>query len=88
MTLGLPGRNGKFRSITEEWLTKNNIVYQDLYMRLEGDFRKDVIIKSEIYENNIKNKVNVLFVLDDRNQVVDFWRSQGLTCLQVAEGEF
>ena len=30
----------------------------------------------------------VRFVLDDRNSVVAMWRSLGLTCLQVAEGDF
>jgi len=50
--------------------------------------RKDVIIKQEIYEEHIKDKYDVLFVMDDRNQVVEFWRSIGLTCFQVAEGNF
>ena len=31
---------------------------------------------------------NVKFVLDDRNRVVEMWRSLGLTCLQVADGDF
>lgn len=59
-----------------------------LYMRQTDDFRKDAVIKEEIYESKIKNKYNVLLVLDDRNQVVDFWRSKGLTCFQVAPGNF
>jgi len=59
-----------------------------LFMRKEGDFRKDSVIKQEIYDENIKGKYNVLMVLDDRNQVVDFWRSIGLTCFQVAPGNF
>ncbi|MDJ0647343.1 MAG: hypothetical protein QNJ60_01435 [Xenococcaceae cyanobacterium MO_188.B19] len=29
-----------------------------------------------------------LFILDDRQQVVDMWRSLGLTVFQVAEGDF
>jgi len=33
-------------------------------------------------------KYHVEFVLDDRNQVVNFWRYLGLTCFQVAEGDF
>ena len=33
-------------------------------------------------------KYNVHFVLDDRQQVVDMWRSLGLTVFQVAEGDF
>lgn len=82
------GRNGKFVEVTRQWLEDHNIPYDHLYMRKEDDMRKDVIIKQEIYENHIKGKYNIKFVLDDRNQVVDFWRSQGLTCLQVADGEF
>jgi hypothetical protein len=57
-------------------------------MRKTDDFRKDSIIKEEIYQENIEGKYNVLCVLDDRNQVVDFWRAKGLTCFQVAPGDF
>ena len=60
----------------------------ELHMRKTDDFRKDAIIKEEIYREHIEGKVNVLCVLDDRNQVVDFWRSLGLTCFQVAPGDF
>ena len=59
-----------------------------LHMRKTDDNRKDCIVKKEIYENFIKDKYNVLFVMDDRNQVVNMWREQGLTCFQVAEGNF
>ena len=31
---------------------------------------------------------NVAMVFDDRNQVVDMWRQNGLTCFQVADGDF
>lgn len=59
-----------------------------LFMRKTDDFRKDSIIKEEIYQNQIENKYNVLLVLDDRDQVVTYWRSIGLTCFQVAPGNF
>ena len=88
ITLITSGRNSKFREETEVWLKENGIKYGEMFMRAEDDSRKDSIVKQEIYEANIKGKYNVLFVLDDRNQVVDFWRSQGLTCLQVADGNF
>lgn len=41
-----------------------------------------------MFEEHIRNKFCVEYVLDDRNQVVDMWRNMGLTCLQVAEGGF
>ena len=83
------GRNNKYYQETVNWLTTKGIPFDALFMpRNPDDKRKDFVIKKEVYENHIKGKVNVLFVLDDRNQVVDLWRSLGLTCLQVAEGDF
>ena len=57
-------------------------------MRAAGDDRKDEIIKREIYNREIKPAFDVLCVLDDRDQVVRMWRAMGLTCLQVAPGDF
>jgi hypothetical protein len=57
-------------------------------MRETGDRRKDSIIKKEIFDRHIRDVYNIEFVLDDRNQVVELWRSLGLTCLQVADGDF
>ncbi len=82
------GRMDKFKDQTKEWLKMNAVPYDYLYMRKTDDVRKDVIVKREIYEQEIKGKYNVLFVLDDRNQVVEMWRQEGLTCLQVADGNF
>jgi len=59
-----------------------------LLMRHKDDKRKDSIVKKELYENHIKGNYNVLCVLDDRNQVVDMWRKEGLLCLQVYYGDF
>ena len=60
-----------------------------LFMRETEDFRKDSIIKHEIYQTCIKDRYEILFVLDDRTQVVRMWRDAlGLTCFQVAEGNF
>ena len=82
------GRDGSCRHETEDWLHKYHIHYDYLYMRTAGDMRKDSIIKRELFDANVKGVYNVLFVLDDRNQVVEMWRDLGLTCLQVAEGDF
>ena len=86
----LSGREDKYRKPTENWLKKHNITHYDaLYMRKTGDKRKDTIIKKELYKKYIDNFYDILFVLDDRDQVVDMWRKDlGLTCLQVAYGNF
>lgn len=86
------GREEKYRDKTEQWLEKHlsPTVFKNvrLYMRPTGDFRKDDLVKEELYLKNIHGKYNVGFVMDDRNRVVDMWRRNGLTCLQVAEGDF
>lgn len=87
-TIFVSGREDKYKDPTLKFFKKNNIQYKGLYMRKTGDNRKDSIIKEEIYNEYIKDNYNVLFVLDDRNQVVELWRRLGLTCFQVAEGNF
>jgi len=57
-------------------------------MREAQDTRKDSIVKQELYQKYVQDKYNVSFILDDRQQVVDMWRSFGLTVFQVAEGDF
>lgn len=83
------GREDKYRPETERFIQMHckGLPYL-LFMRKTDDFRKDAIIKEEIYQNEIEGKFNVLMVLDDRNQVVEFWRSKGLPCFQVAPGDF
>lgn len=82
------GREDKYREKTKTWLAQTGLSYSALLMRKTGDMRNDAIVKEEIYEAEIKDKYNVLFVLDDRDRVVDMWRSKGLTCLQVDYGSF
>lgn len=82
------GRDAICRRETVDWLKENRIPFHHLFMRPERDSRKDVEIKQEIYDNEIKGKFSVTLVLDDRNQVVKMWRDNGLKCLQVAEGDF
>ncbi len=86
----LSGRDGSALEATIKWLEKYSLSTSKdyLYLRKAGDNRKDTIIKKELYEKYIKGKFSVLFVLDDRDQMVKMWREEGLTCFQVAEGNF
>ncbi len=84
----LSGREDKYRAQTERFLRDNHCPPGPLHMRTSGDFRKDCIVKSELFDNNVRGRYRVRFVLDDRNQVVEMWRKMGLVCLQVADGSF
>lgn len=82
------GRDGSCEKQTRDWLKDNAIFFDELYIRPEGNTEKDSIIKERLYKEKIEGRYNVLFVLDDRTQVVKMWRNLGLTCLQVADGDF
>ncbi len=82
------GRTEDCRGETEKWLWVNGIVYDHLFMRASLDYRKDFEVKKEIFENKIRDVFQVLFVVDDRQQVVDMWRKLGLVCLQCDYGDF
>ena len=85
----LSGREDKFREPTVRFLDKHQIDYDLLLMRTSNDFRKDNIIKRELFEGEIQGKYFVEFLLDDRNQVVDMWRKDlHLPCFQVNYGDF
>lgn len=87
----LSGREDKYREATQRWLMTNLTAVawgEMLFMRETGDKRKDWIVKGELFDTHIRGKYYIDFVLDDRNQVVNFWRHIGLTCFQVAEGNF
>lgn len=89
----LSGRDSICRQKTYDWLLSNMLEYVDfhheidvdmfnLYMRKEGDMRKDSIVKEELFNEHIKDKYNVKLVLDDRQKVVIFWHLLGLKVLQ------
>ncbi len=84
----MSGRDGSCRKETMEWLDEHGVGFDMLLMRPAGDMRKDSLVKYELFDKHIRNDYDVQYVLDDRNQVVDMWRALGLTCLQVAEGDF
>ena len=85
----LSGREDRCRDDTVNWLNqKLGYGQPKLFMRTTGDHRPDYVIKGELFDAYIRDNYNVQFVLDDRDQVVNMWRGMGLTCLQVAEGNF
>ncbi len=84
----MSGRDGSCQNETVEWLDRHGVGFDMILMRPAGDMRKDSIVKLELFNEHIRDFYDVQYVLDDRNQVVDMWRTLGLTCLQVAPGDF
>ena len=83
----MTGRDESCRPQTRAWLAEHGIEYEELFMRGLDDMRGDDTMKEEFY-NSIKDKYKVMFVLEDRNKVVEMWRRIGIQCFQVQLGDF
>lgn len=69
------------KSKTLAWLRYHGIKYTDLIMLRKGnDNTEDKKLKKAWLK--LFGKENILFVVDDRQKVVDMWREEGLVCLQ------
>lgn len=84
----MSGRDESCRDLTAKSLDAAAVWVDEMFMRPEKDMRPDNIVKAELFDKYVRDNFDVKFVLDDRNQVVDMWRAMGLTCLQVAPGDF
>lgn len=83
------GRSERFRMITEQWLAWNEIPFKRLLMRAADDQRADHHVKQDIHNQITSTEGKTIeFVVDDRQQVVDMWRRNGVTCLQCDIGDF
>ena len=82
------GRPSNYHGRTKNWLFKHAVPCWDLYMREEGDHRPDFVVKHEKLQLIRTVHGEPLFAVDDRQQVVDMWRNEGITCFQCARGDF
>jgi FMN phosphatase YigB (HAD superfamily) len=87
-TILCSGRGEENREVTEQWLSDNRIPYEDLYMRKAKDYRQDYTVKVELLARIRKEHGEPFMWFDDRQQVVDAIRAEGVRVLQVAPGDF
>lgn len=82
------GRPEHTREATVTWLHDNHVVYEELHMRLDNDYRADYIVKKEMLDYIVGQGFDIEVVYDDREQVVDMWRDNNIPVFQVAPGDF
>ena len=83
----LSGREEIFRPQTETFLRKFHCPPGELFMRRKGDPRKDWIVKSELFDANVRDRYKVKWVFDDRPQVLRMWQKMGLVTFAVGNLE-
>ena len=79
----MTGRDGCSVEETSKWLDKHRVKGDIMFMRAAGDTRKDVVVKSELFWENVAPNYNVHFVIDDRLSVVRLWNEIGVKCFCV-----
>jgi phosphoglycolate phosphatase-like HAD superfamily hydrolase len=90
------GRSDEVLDKTVDWLARYTSFYRSelvdgniLTMRRFGDNTEDHLLKKSWYDNMLTiDKERLVAVFDDRRRVVDMWRSHGISCFQVAPGDF
>ena len=81
-------RNERHRDVTMKQLQLAGVEYDAMYLRNDGDFRPDDIVKAELLDWIMADGYMPTVAFDDRNQVVKKWRELGIHCYQVRTGDF
>ena len=85
------GRSKATKDATRDWLNQLDIPFDVLKMRPTGRdfmFMPDDKLKQNWLDQLFPDKNDILCIFDDRDKVVKMWRDNGLTCMQVAPGDF
>jgi len=82
------GRDSISRQQTEDWLAQHGIQPDFLFMRMQGSFTPDDVLKKDWLDQEMAAGHEIMCVFDDRDKVVKMWRENGISCFQVAPGNF
>lgn len=84
----LSGRSMSVAKQSLDWMRRFEVPFNYLQLRSVESRTDDHILKREWAKDFGLTSENTLFVLEDRQRVVDMWRSNGFRCFQVADGSF
>ena len=77
------GREFMWRDLTLDWLVAHDIPYDELVMRIVGDYRPDDVVKAEMLDDLEKRGWTVTEAWEDRDDIADLWASRGITVHRV-----
>ena len=58
------------------------------YMRADDDRRSSAEVKADYLDKMARDGFRPIYAFEDRAQDAAMWRAAGITCLQVAEGNY
>ena len=75
--LVVTGRVEKWRRLTSMWLALHEVPSDGLWMRRDGDFRKDFLVKREILRR-LRGRYDIVRAWDDNPAVLRLWEREGI----------
>jgi hypothetical protein len=72
-----------WRDLTLDWLVAHDIPYDELVMRIVGDYRPDHVVKAEMLDDLEQRGWTVVEAWEDQEDIADLWASRGITVHRV-----
>lgn len=85
------GRSDATKDATMDWLDAFRVPFDKLIMRPgvgNMKFTPDDVLKKMWLDDLLADGADIICTFDDRDKVVQMWRDNGITCFQVAPGDF
>lgn len=76
--LVVTSREFVWRDLTLDWLQEHDVPYDQLVMRIVGDYRPDHVVKGEMLDQLEKDGYRVLEAWEDASDIADLWRSRDI----------
>lgn len=74
----LTGMPQRYEAGLHAWLAYNDVPVDMIFMRKDKDFRKDFLIKREMYLDVVDRGYYVVRAWEDSPRVTDLWTAQGI----------
>lgn len=75
-------RERKWHRLSKNWLAQHGLLYDEIHMRDTGDFRKDAVVKLEIFEQ-FCDRYRIIRAYDDNPSIVALWQRLGIETVEV-----
>jgi beta-phosphoglucomutase-like phosphatase (HAD superfamily) len=72
-----------WRDLTLDWLAAHDIPYDELIMRVVGDYRPDHVVKAEMLDDLEGRGWTITDAWEDQEDIADLWASRGITVHRV-----
>lgn len=77
--LVVTSREFVWRDLSLDWLVAHEIPYDELVMRIVGDYRADEVVKAEMLDQLEADGWAISEAWEDSADIVELWESRGIT---------